>query len=346
MTALDRLDPVSLDEMDSIRLMNRVDSKYVTTESVLAKILERCEGSFRVLCTVSGRTNTYDTVYFDTPGLDMYFEHHNRRLDREKIRVRRYCDSGECFIEIKHKNNHGRTKKKRRSIDPELFPVCGNSGSGWCRAFRTGPAGGCGGAEGEPASGCGDSAGRHGIGDLESKAGGVCGKTDGGRCGGDSGKPAGGCGGTSNGPGAVTYADAPICRNAGICDYVRERSRYRLEETSPAIRSRFVRITLVDNDLSERITIDRELGFDNLRTGLQHGMKDAVIIEVKQDGAARSKMKDILSDLRVKPLRLSKYCVGTVLTAPGIKKSRFKERIRAVEKLTGNKLLDDDIATA
>ena len=118
MTTLAQMQGISLSEMDGIKLMNRIDSKYVTTEAVLGQILERCVSSFRVLETSGGRLASYDTVYYDTDDLKMYFEHHNRRLDREKIRVRRYCDTGECFILVPHlvcNNNSSQTTRLSNS---------------------------------------------------------------------------------------------------------------------------------------------------------------------------------------------------------------------------------------
>lgn len=42
--------------------------------------------------------------------------HHNGKARREKIRVRTYLDSNDTFLEVKNKNNHGRTKKKRINV--------------------------------------------------------------------------------------------------------------------------------------------------------------------------------------------------------------------------------------
>ena len=39
MTTLAQMQGISLSEMDGIKLMNRIDSKYVTTEAVLGQIL-------------------------------------------------------------------------------------------------------------------------------------------------------------------------------------------------------------------------------------------------------------------------------------------------------------------
>ena len=47
----------------------------------------------------------------------MYMMHHNKRARRTKVRVRTYLTSGDLtFLEVKRKNNHGRTKKKRIQV--------------------------------------------------------------------------------------------------------------------------------------------------------------------------------------------------------------------------------------
>ena len=91
---------------------------------------------------------------------------------------------------------------------------------------------------------------------------------------------------------------------------------------------------------TERLTIDMDLHFHNYVTGRDGNMADAVIIELKQDGRLASPMRDILSRHRVKPYRISKYIIGTVLTDPGAKDNRFKEKIRYVEKITNKKITD------
>ena len=51
--------------------------------------------------------------------------HETKRKTREKIRMRTYMDTNETFLEVKDKNNHGRTKKKRIVI-PEMVTVSDN----------------------------------------------------------------------------------------------------------------------------------------------------------------------------------------------------------------------------
>ena len=115
--ALDRLSPIGLEEMDSIKLMNRIDSKYLTNEQTLLGILsDAAAAGYRVLVTGNERIAPYDSIYYDTEGLKMFYDHHNRRLVRQKVRTRSYVNSGLAFLEIKRKNNKGRTKKKRIRI--------------------------------------------------------------------------------------------------------------------------------------------------------------------------------------------------------------------------------------
>ena len=254
MKALERFRSIGLDEMDGIRLMNRVDTKFVTTDAMLEEILLRAESEYRVLEIDGIRMSAYDTLYYDTADLEMYMAHHNRRLRRYKVRTRTYLNSGESFLEIKRKNNRGRTKKKRIRIDGELF-----------RDFSA---------------------------DREA------------------------------------------------CIFLRERSPYHASQLTAGVSTAFRRITMVNNAKTERLTIDRNLQFRNLRTGKEASLGDAVIIELKQDGLCPSAMKDILLDLRVKPLRVSKYCIGTVLTDPGVRHGRFIPKIRAIEKISDKKLLE------
>jgi hypothetical protein len=93
-----------------------------------------------------------------------------------------------------------------------------------------------------------------------------------------------------------------------------------------------VRITIVNPELTERITIDLDLEFSDLRSGTVGKIEGMAIIEIKQDGNILSKTKEILNSLRVKPMRVSKYCLGTALTVEGVKRNRMIEKIRRIRK--------------
>lgn len=244
--------PITLAEMDGIKLMNRIDTKYCTDGDTLMEVLSDADRhGYRVLEVAGLRLNPYNSLYYDTDGLRMFLDHHNRRLHRQKVRTRIYA-SGETFLEIKRKNNKGRTKKKRMEIPAPEF------------------------------------------GDFRA--------------------------------------------DSAASDFLSRISGYLPEDLAPRMETLFDRITLVNAAKTERLTIDTNLRFVNHDTGLRCGLGPAVIIELKQDGHAESEMKGILLDHRVKPVRVSKYCIGTTITNPAVKSGRFKPKVRAIEKVIHEKI--------
>ena len=113
---LAEFEPISLNEMEAVKLMNRIDTKYAVPMRVLPAILMAAQADYYAQEIDGKRIATYDTMYYDTDSLDMYIRHHDRQLVRQKIRVRQYVDSHLTFLEIKKKNNKGRTKKKRIAV--------------------------------------------------------------------------------------------------------------------------------------------------------------------------------------------------------------------------------------
>ena len=113
---LANLEPITLDEMKEIRLMNRTDTKFVTNKETLARLLELAQGKYYAQFHYGAKIANYMTTYWDTDEYRFYLEHHNGRAPRQKVRVRTYMDSNDTFLEVKTKNNHGRTKKKRVAV--------------------------------------------------------------------------------------------------------------------------------------------------------------------------------------------------------------------------------------
>lgn len=238
--------PVSLDEMSQVKLMNRVDTKYVVPLRMLPVILQKAEGEYRVQEIDGKRIAEYDTLYYDTSSLDMYLKHHNKRLCRQKVRVRTYVDSALTFLEIKNKNNKGRTKKKR-------IPV--------------------------------------------------------------------------------TRHTSPADNVENVRNFMQRYCWYPQSELSPVLYTRFRRITLVNKAMTERLTIDLDLQWENVRTGVQCPLGDVAVMEIKRDGNVPSPMVAILHGLRLLPLRISKYCMGVVYTEPDVKKNRFLPKKRMINKM-------------
>ena len=249
---LQQFESISLAEMEGVKLMNRIDTKYAVPLSVLPAILQAAQADYYVQEIEGKRLATYDTLYYDTSTLDMYMRHHDRQLVRQKIRVRQYVDSDLTFLEIKRKSNKGRTKKKR-------ILVPGSAISG-------------------------DTIGH--------------GKTD-----------------------------------WTVADFIAAKSRYHWSEITPHLSTTFHRITLVNRDKTERLTIDLDLVWENVLTGEKKTFPELVIVELKRDGNAPSVMTKIMLDLHIHPFKISKYCIGTALTTPGVKQNRFKAKIRKIEKM-------------
>lgn len=249
--------PISLEQMGSVKLMNRIDTKYVVPMALLPVILKAAQDHYYAQEIDGKRIATYDTLYYDTPTLDMYIRHHDRQLVRQKIRVRQYIDTKQTYLEIKRKNNKGRTKKKRISI-------CGF--------------------------------------DIQSNTVGKS-KKD-------------------------TWT---------VENFISQKSRYTWNELTPHLKTKFHRITLVNKALTERLTIDFDLVWENVITDRCSTYNDLVIVELKRDGHISSLMTQIMLDLRVHPMKISKYCIGTVLTTPHLKVNRFKTKLRMIDKLLNNK---------
>ena len=243
-SVLSAFSPISLEEMSTIRLMNRTDTKYIVSQSGLMDILQRANPYYRVQEVEGERDIAYHTTYLDTPDYAMYMAHQNGKVTREKIRVRTYISSGLTFLEVKNKNNKGRTDKKRIRVQ--------------------------------------------GVDTLH---------MDGGE------------------------------------EFLHNYAWYELSTLQFLLENHFHRITLVNKAMTERLTIDTDVRFHHLLTGREAKLNNLAIIELKRDGRTRSPISEILHELHVRPSGISKYCVGTALTAGGVKYNRFKSKLRLAQKI-------------
>ena len=246
--------------MSGIKLMNRTDTKFVTTTDRLTLLLQLAQGDYRAQEIKGERIASYYTAYFDTPDNNMYIVHQNGHTGRQKLRIRSYIDSHLNFLEVKTKNNHGRTKKKRVDMvgfDP-LRPD-------------------------------------HDIRFL-----------------------------------------AQDDQFRAYDEFLRTHLRYDPTILSEHLENHFHRITLVNKAKTERLTIDTDLQFHNLKTGRDADLTGLVIIELKRDGLQHSPILGMLRELRIKPSGFSKYCMGSALTNPSLKRNNFKERLLLISRLLGS----------
>ncbi len=113
---------ISLEEMDTVQLMNRTDTKFVFNIEKLRAILEDAVSMYRILEVENTVGQPYESTYFDTIDFEMFRAHQNGRTNRFKIRRREYMLSGSNFLEVKQKVK-GRTEKSRitKGVNDEHF---------------------------------------------------------------------------------------------------------------------------------------------------------------------------------------------------------------------------------
>lgn len=114
---LDTFEPITLKGLDEVKMLNRIDTKYVFHINRFAEILEEIRDNYYALEINGGRIFAYESLYFDTEDYQLYKFHHNGKLNRLKVRYRRYTDSGLVFFEVKYKVKGNRTDKKRLKQD-------------------------------------------------------------------------------------------------------------------------------------------------------------------------------------------------------------------------------------
>ncbi|MDX1653083.1 MAG: polyphosphate polymerase domain-containing protein [Brumimicrobium sp.] len=123
---LSDFDVISLEEMDTAGLMDRIDTKFAFHIGILPEILKELVKDYRVLEVQGKRISSYESLYFDKSAFDFYKDHHNKKNHRFKIRFRKYADNDLYFLEVKEKIK-GRTKKKRIPVQKFEYDLSQNS---------------------------------------------------------------------------------------------------------------------------------------------------------------------------------------------------------------------------
>jgi hypothetical protein len=111
--ALSRFAPTALSQLSEVTLLDRTDTKFLLTTSQLGAALGALTGDYWILEIDGARLHHYQTLYFDTPDFALFRRHHTGKAVRHKVRSRAYLDSGLSYLEVKAKNNKGRTLKHR-----------------------------------------------------------------------------------------------------------------------------------------------------------------------------------------------------------------------------------------
>ncbi len=117
--ALGILRPISLNALGSLSLMNRVEIKYLLSFHKVPDLINLLAGQYHTLEIDNKRSFPYSSVYMDTADSLFYNQHVRGKLDRYKIRYRKYDSTNCTFLEVKRKTNKGRTVKWRIERNPD-----------------------------------------------------------------------------------------------------------------------------------------------------------------------------------------------------------------------------------
>jgi hypothetical protein len=120
---LDTFDSISLNELNKLTPLRRIDKKYICHKAELPKLLSALLYHYNVLDIQGNRNFKYSNIYFDTKDSVFFISHINGKLGRYKVRLRHYHETDENYIEIKHKNNRKETMKHRIRV-PEFDKDC------------------------------------------------------------------------------------------------------------------------------------------------------------------------------------------------------------------------------
>ena len=110
------MNSLTLKEAKEIKLMDRIDKKYVIDFDQFCSLSSFIHDNFYIVENDGMLLIPYYSLYFDTPNMDMHKDHIEKKQHRQKIRIREYS-TGEKYLEIKEKNNSEFTKKKRIPVE-------------------------------------------------------------------------------------------------------------------------------------------------------------------------------------------------------------------------------------
>jgi hypothetical protein len=127
--ALNSFIPVGLEEMDSVRLMDRIDTKYVLSIQIIPYLLYRMDRGYKALEINGNRSFSYLTTYLDTGEYLFFDQHVTGKLERNKVRFRKYETTGTTFLEVKKTTNKNRTIKWRFENDLTSENECDDKAS-------------------------------------------------------------------------------------------------------------------------------------------------------------------------------------------------------------------------
>lgn len=109
------------------------------------------------------------------------------------------------------------------------------------------------------------------------------------------------------------------------------------EELTPSAFIKYKRVTLVENNFQERVTIDTDLLFKHNST--IKPLEKIAIIEIKQNNKTNSPALNELKKLGIKPFSISKYCLAILNLFPNAIRNNFKFKLHQINKIINDRAI-------
>lgn len=116
-------EPISLAQTNlRAGMLSRIDNKYIVNTRQFHDLLKLIQPDYNILEINGKREFGYSSCYYDD-NFHCYFEHHQGRRLRLKVRTREYLDGGGMkYFEVKLKGARGQTVKHRSETDGLIKP--------------------------------------------------------------------------------------------------------------------------------------------------------------------------------------------------------------------------------
>ena len=120
--------------------------------------------------------------------------------------------------------------------------------------------------------------------------------------------------------------------------FIEKQTPYSSKDLEIKIKNNFDRVTLVNFQSKERVTIDFNLKFSSGK--LEKKLDNICIIEIKREkGNRKSEILSILKEKKIRPTRFSKYTIGSCILNTNLKYNNFKRKLLFINKISKNGII-------
>lgn len=122
--------------------------------------------------------------------------------------------------------------------------------------------------------------------------------------------------------------------------FLKKHIPYNPEDLVPSLQNEFKRITLVDKQFTQRVTLDFKLGY-NGNGNMEKELHQIAIAELKIDKENKNiYFQEVLKKYKIYPSGFSKYCIGKALSDNNLcrKPSNLKPKLLRLNKIANDKI--------